>query len=147
MSCHCSCWIILILICIIKYYNVCLLSIMPLMTHLTAHPWIFSLESMLAVVNRSLTGLAYSVTVLQERSCHCHACSLFHFLVANCKIPPDSPSESGSLVCLAGDAADNDMGIPFRIAGDGYPRIILRYLFFFFRFYDFWRSMETAFDL
>ena len=36
----------------------------------------------------------------------------FHFLVANFKIPPYSPSESGNLVCLAGDVADHDTGIP-----------------------------------
>lgn len=86
---------------------------MSLMTHLTAHPWIFSLESMLAVVNRSTTGLAYTMIQYSERGLvvAMHADS-FHFLVANFKIPPYSPSESGNLVCLAGDVADHDTGIP-----------------------------------
>ena len=61
---------------------------------------------MLAVMNRFPTGLVYST----PREVLLLPC--FHFLVANFKIPPYSPSESGNLVCLAGDVADNDTGIP-----------------------------------
>lgn len=108
---------------------------MSLMTHLTAHPWIFSLESMLAVVNRSTTGLAYS-TPREVLSLPCMQ-TLFIFLLLILRFPPTVLVNLGILfallvMLLIMIRASHD---PFRIAGEGHPKIILRYLFFFFRFY------------